>query len=174
MILIDTLEQLDKLSLHFPVSVRAEFATGIPSYRQEVSDPADLQQAVMDAFEASPTSRALLFDHPITLGELMEQLWRDTAMHSSPRFQLNHPHRPLILGFGDLATRYILLRLAVGDVRLDFFSLLRDLTSENPVPNEYRGYVMHMAAAWIDWGIKAGKMEPLGLEILAKHPFQTS
>ncbi|MGB8412313.1 MAG: hypothetical protein WCE23_05755 [Candidatus Binatus sp.] len=41
-----------------------------------------------------------------------------------------------------------------------WFTALRAITDANPVPDEIRGNVRKMAAAWIQWGVENGHIEP--------------
>jgi hypothetical protein len=162
---VESLARIEQLSLQFPILIRSEFA--VNAFERVVNNLAELQHALPDALDASPTACALLFEMPVTLGELLECLYHDTAAHFASRFHRSHPNFAKIVAFGDLATRYILIRLAAGDIRPEYFMLLRELTGEHPYP-ERTGFDDRDRIDWLFWAKENGKLESLALDLLAQ------
>lgn len=59
-----------------------------------------------------------------------------------------------IIGMGFPAVRLMLEDLQKQPAH--WFWALELITDENPVPEDARGNIAKMAAAWIDWGKRAG------------------
>jgi hypothetical protein len=65
-----------------------------------------------------------------------------------------HPAYRQIVSMGQPAVRLLLEEL---QREPNFwFTALRELTGENPVPAESAGKIKEMAGAWIDWGKAKG------------------
>ncbi len=156
---VRTLARLAELHLQYPVLVRGEFTSD--AFERVAHNNEELQQAVIEAFDASPTQHACVFSMPVTLGELLERLSQDTGIYSGSRERANHPNVKKIVAFGDLATRYLLTKMAAGEHHWEYLILLRELTGENPVPPEHRGYIEAMSLDWLRWAKDAGKLDAL-------------
>src|SRR6185437_259365 len=158
---VKSLERLAELHLQYPVLVRAEFISD--AFERVATGYSELQHIVTEAIGIS--NHACIFSMPTTLGELLERLDEDTGMYSGSRERTHHPNVKKIVAFGDLATRYILTKMAAGEFHWEHFILLRELTGENPVLPEHRGYVAIMTLDWLRWAKTSGKLDPLALSL---------
>lgn len=83
------------------------------------------------------------------------QEWRDKAgFFSSTKKAVEHPAYQQIIGMGEDAIPLLLKELEKHSGR--WFTALRKITGENPVPPEMRGMTEEMIKVWIDWGYKKG------------------
>ncbi len=157
MLHVDSIEQLNNLSgIRFPVLVRAK------DYEIEVKSAKDFSSTVLDIL--LKYNEANIYELPSTLGEMLENLCRDTGHFSSSRQHIEHPMFSRIVAIGDLATRYILLKLAAGETQFVFLLLLRELTKQNPA-KEHAGQIGRMIIDWYNWGIDNKKIDALGEQL---------
>jgi hypothetical protein len=156
--------QLAELSFRFPVLVKTEYKAGA-GLEQEVGDEDTLYAVAESIFP----QKVLIFQAPKTLGALLAVLSQDTANHSSMRMRTEHPNFPKIVAYGDLATRYLLVKMAADQIHWEYFALLRELTGTNPVKLEHRGFIDFMASDWLQWARDNGKLDPLGEELMNQH-----
>ncbi len=162
MFVVNDMERFGQLSgFRFPQLVRAEHS----AFEQVANDLLELKRAVSNALEASPIHRARIYEVPDTLGELLENLTRDTGIHSSMTPRRNHPNFNKILTFGDVAIRYLLTKMAAGESQWEYFMILRELTGAHPIPVDHQGYFDAINSDWLEWGKANGKLEPLALEL---------
>jgi len=54
----------------------------------------------------------------------------------------------------DWTLRHILRRLRHGEIHVQWFPLLREVTGADPITDDDRGYTPRMARAWLDWAAK--------------------
>lgn len=81
--------------------------------------------------------------------------WKSERRGSSSTATLAmHPAYQQIIGMGEDAVPLILADLQRGVDH--WFWALKAITRENPVPDEDRGNLKKMAAAWLDWGRAKG------------------
>lgn len=84
--------------------------------------------------------------------------WVRSQLHLS--YTRKNSYYETILASGADALPFIYQRLLDGE-RLSWFLLLHEITGENPIPHEDRGYVKKMADHWINllekmYNIQAG------------------
>lgn len=84
--------------------------------------------------------------------------WRvERGSSSSLTWITSRPSYLKIIAMSDLALPFLLQELRH---RPDhWFTALRAITDVNPVPDEDRGNIRKMAAAWVQWGIENGHIE---------------
>jgi hypothetical protein len=89
--------------------------------------------------------------------ELVKQ-WKEGVSHlSSTARMAKHPAYREIVQMGSAAVPLLLAELKRDP---DFwFAALREITSENPVPEKSAGKVKEMARAWIEWGRERGYLQ---------------
>jgi hypothetical protein len=88
------------------------------------------------------------------LNALAGQWERETGHLASLSRRKQHPAYHKIVQLGQPAVPLLLERLTTDP---DFlFPALRDITGENPVPDEARGYYDQMVVAWQEWGRQRG------------------
>jgi len=75
---------------------------------------------------------------------------RDTAHLSSIPDILHHASYRQVVSMGSRVVPFILKDLR--DEPAFWFSALREITGENPVPQSARGNMRAMADAWLQWG----------------------
>ena len=80
----------------------------------------------------------------------LERRW----ISSSIRAMISHPAYLRIVGMGERAIPFILEELRTEPDH--WFVALHSITGVNPVPEESRGRLAEMSAAWIEWGQKHG------------------
>jgi hypothetical protein len=87
--------------------------------------------------------------------ERFAEQWRNETAHlSSPSaIAMNHAYQRII-GMGERAIPYILQELARQPDH--WFWALNAITGAEPVPEQSRGRMSEMAAAWIAWGRHQG------------------
>lgn len=84
--------------------------------------------------------------------------WKDATSHSSSITDIcGHPAYLRIIGMGKDAVPFILKELK--KERDHWFVALAAISGDNPVPDEARGRMKLMAAAWLDWGKRQGHVE---------------
>ena len=94
----------------------------------------------------------------MTMLDLIEQWHRETGAHSSMTMRMRHPAYHAIVEIGWAAVPALLDALKTNP---DFwFPMLRDITGENPVPPDERGFYDLMADRWLVWGEQKG-IKPL-------------
>lgn len=121
-------------------------ATGIAPDSGELGE----EDAAPNGLQAAPPDdreRALF-------RELAEQWRRDRPRSSSATRMASHPAYVKIIDMGPRAIPLLLLELR--DRPDHWFAALHAVTGENPVPEESRGRLPQMAAAWIAWGERNG------------------
>ncbi len=81
----------------------------------------------------------------------LASIWKGDTNHLSDLTQIcNHWAYQQIVNMGNPVIPLLLREL---ETRPDYwFSALRKLTGENPVPPEARGKLKDMASAWLEWG----------------------
>ena len=85
----------------------------------------------------------------------LHERWKnDTAGFSMANRILAHPAYERIIEMGEAVLPLILEDLRDGGGH--WYRALREITGENPVPPEDRGWSSKMRAAWIAWGVGAG------------------
>jgi hypothetical protein len=85
---------------------------------------------------------------------LAEQWHNETGSHSSMTLRRRHPAYKAIVTLGWAAVPALLNALVA---KPDFwFPILRDITGENPVPPEERGFYDLMTDRWRVWGKQKG------------------
>ncbi len=85
---------------------------------------------------------------------LADQWYRETGLYSLTTQKIGHPAYTAILSLGPLAVPLILEEMKNG--KGHWFGALRDLTGQNPVPENDRGYIDRMRARWLEWGRSEG------------------
>jgi hypothetical protein len=100
--------------------------------------------AALEAFERQ------LFD------SLVSEWFDDTKWHSSISSIVKHPAFTKIVGLNRAGARFILERMAEGDVHVHWFPALKDITGADPVPDYERGRVSQMTRRWLEWGKAEG------------------
>lgn len=83
------------------------------------------------------------------------EIWkRDVALSSSLSERLSHPAYQEVIEMGAAAIPYLLAEL---EREPDWwFMALKKITGTDPVPPTYRGRLMEMTQAWLQWGRKNG------------------
>jgi hypothetical protein len=89
------------------------------------------------------------------------QLWsdawlNDTKWHSSISSMVRHPAFAKIVGLKRAAAKFILERMAAGEVHVQWFPALKDIARTDPVPAYERGRVPDMTRRWLDGGKAEG------------------
>jgi hypothetical protein len=62
-------------------------------------------------------------------------------------------------GLGISALKFTLERMAKGDVRVQWFPLLKIISGSDPVAPDKRGFIPEMAKAWLTWGRRERYLE---------------
>jgi hypothetical protein len=75
----------------------------------------------------------------------------ETRYFSSISMITSRPEFQKLVSMGEPALRFLLERMAGGDVRLHWFPLLKRIAGSDPVPVESRGVIPEMTNAWLDW-----------------------
>ena len=88
--------------------------------------------------------------------ELAGQWLKDAAFHSNPAIIARHPAYREIIAMGKQAIPFILEEMAQKRSRPHWFQALHDITGMTPAPEEVRGKVEEVAAAWLKWGQEQG------------------
>jgi hypothetical protein len=103
---------------------------------------------VLKTFEDSLRT---LFEH------WADQWLDDTQWNSSISSITRHPHFSRIVELGRPAAKFILERMARGDVHVHWFPALKDIAHGfDPVPAYERGHVPEMTRRWLAWGASEG------------------
>jgi hypothetical protein len=89
--------------------------------------------------------------------ELAEQWRRETGMYSAISKKVQHPAYRSIIDLGEEALPLILRELR--DRPGHWFTALRALTKESPVPVGERADPKRARAAWLKWGQEQGLIE---------------
>lgn len=146
-------------TFRYPLTVRAGTVDEI------VQDEDALKDATARGLaHTAHASHVEIYQMPMTLGELLDDWNRDTAIHSSMTLRKRHPNYPKILAFGDIAVRYLLLKMAAGEAEWGYLSVLREITGVNPCDFDHAGYFDLMVEDWLMWAEDYGKLDPLALE----------
>jgi hypothetical protein len=87
--------------------------------------------------------------------DLATQWSAATRYRSNTHALRNHPVFKELLALGEPAVPMILAELG-RESNVSWFTLLADMTGENPVPPALAGRVDGMAQAWLDWGRQRG------------------
>lgn len=85
---------------------------------------------------------------------LAAQWAEETSGYSVSLRRVTHPAYLRIIGMGECAVPWILQEME--DHGGHWFTALVALTGENPIPEEDRGRVPKMRAAWKQWGQENG------------------
>lgn len=76
--------------------------------------------------------------------------WRDAVAHqSSTSVRVNHPAYREIIALGPAVLPSLLREMESNQTH--WFTALREITGENPVPESAAGNVAAMVQAWCDW-----------------------
>ncbi len=105
---------------------------------------------------SSLTERGALFDEPTfeQFSRLTEE-WKEATCNLSSIHQIeSDPSYRKILSMGPRVIPFILRSMKAEPYF--WFSALRTLTKENPVPDKMRGNIKAMTQAWLGWGKKNG------------------
>jgi hypothetical protein len=86
--------------------------------------------------------------------ELYRQWKSETAPLSSGTSLIYHPAYQQIIGMGEEAIPFILIKLQEDPHHL--FYALHKISGENPVPKDHAGDLTKMTADWLVWGRKQG------------------
>ncbi len=89
--------------------------------------------------------------------QLANQWHRDTMCVSSLTDMVNHPAYRQIIQLGPEVVPVLLESLR--EQPDHWYEALSEITGENPVPPEHRGYIGLMAEDWIAWGRAKGLLE---------------
>jgi hypothetical protein len=85
--------------------------------------------------------------------QLVEALLSDTHLLSSLSDITLHPaFRAIVADLGRPALPFILERMSKGEIRVQWFPMLKRIAKCDPVPSEKRGRLRQMAREWIRWG----------------------
>ncbi len=88
----------------------------------------------------------------------LADVWRDeTAGYALANRILVHPAYREIIEMGEAVLPLILEDLRDGGGH--WYRALREITGENPVPEEDRGWSKKMRRAWVEWGEERGWIE---------------
>lgn len=82
---------------------------------------------------------------------LAERLLRDTAYRSSSSAIKRSEAFPKLVAMRETAARRLIARLRAGDIRVQWFPLLKTITNVDPVPPSGRGNIAEMTASWLQW-----------------------
>jgi hypothetical protein len=93
-------------------------------------------------------------EHLARFQHLARQWRKDTAHVSNVARKALHPAYQEIIGMGNAAIPLLLAELSREPD--DWFWALHAITGANPVPQEHRGDMRAMAAAWVQWGVEQG------------------
>ena len=105
----------------------------------------------------------LLFTHTSKVTETTRFLklvkkWQDeTAGYAMANRILAHPAYQEIIEMGEAVLPLILEDLRDGGGH--WYRALREITGENPVPAEDRGWSKKMRRAWVEWGVTRGYLQ---------------
>lgn len=91
---------------------------------------------------------------PLNFNALVKEWTEDVELVSSYEEMITHPAYQGIIALGKEAVPLLLRELKYRPHY--WFSALRAITDENPVPEEKRGDLDAMASAWLEWGHKNG------------------
>ena len=84
--------------------------------------------------------------------------WREETLgHWNAAIILAHPAHQQIIEMGEDALPLIFADLAAGGGH--WWRALREITGENPVPEEDRGWSKKMRHAWVEWGMERGYLQ---------------
>lgn len=86
--------------------------------------------------------------------QLSNSLVTETRHISSTSAMKQHPAFQALVSLGDATVSAILARLRTGRIHVQWFTLLRVLTGEDPVAPVNRGYVDRMTRDWLDWAAR--------------------
>jgi hypothetical protein len=89
-----------------------------------------------------------------TFRELADRWRRETGMLSSVTEKLQHPAYQAIIGMGSKAVPWILLELR--DRPDHWFTALKAITGQTPVPVKDRSSFRRATEAWLAWGKEKG------------------
>ena len=91
---------------------------------------------------------------PDELRELADTWYEETGHFSMWWHVAEHPAYQKILAEGASIMPFALNELA--NKHGHWYAALRELTGENPVPEDEAGFVPKMTARWLQWGIDNG------------------
>lgn len=114
--------------------------------------PAGVQRII--AVNDTPVTAA--FHRRVRFNNLSENWLTDTEWMSSTADMKLHPNYAHLLNMGRFALREILIRMQNGDVKLQWFLLLKNIAGQDPVPPHHRGRVPEMMQSWMSWGKQNG------------------
>lgn len=93
-----------------------------------------------------------------TFDNLVSKWKHDTINISSVHQIFAHPSCQEIIKMGHEVIPLILEELKE-DPDIGWFSVLRAITGENPVPKEHAGRIQLMSEDWLEWGKQKGRIE---------------
>lgn len=83
----------------------------------------------------------------------LAMIWNQETWHSS-RTRIEHPAYQKIISLGEPVIPFLLEGLEKGTGR--WFHALSEITGEDPVMIEHRGWTVKMVQAWLEWGEQKG------------------
>ena len=83
----------------------------------------------------------------------------ETGWYSSISSITRHPQFSAIVSMGMPAAKFIVEKLATGDVHVHWFPVLKDISHDDPVPIQDRGNIRAMTRHWIKWGKEVGLLK---------------
>lgn len=97
------------------------------------------------------TLRALRAQADEEFEPLADRLTHETRWSSSSSAIKRHPAYAALVAMGKPAAKKIIERMRNGDVRVQWFPILKAITESDPVRPELRGRIEEMAAVWVQW-----------------------
>ena len=113
-------------------------------------------KADRSTYDRTILDRVVEYSYRSHFDEIAQRWLDETGWMSSIGAITRHPGYRQIVDLGIPAAKFALERLARGDVRVQWFPVLRDVTGTDPVPREARGDVPAMTEAWVAWGRARG------------------
>lgn len=142
----EDLDFLQEYAVAHELSVVEVIARHLSQLRDQGGEAADLAGV--------PKPRGASAALRVRFDQLVEE-WREaTRFISSLTDMMTHPAYQRIIGMGAAAVPLLLEELRHQPDH--WFWALQSITGENPVPEEARGDIEGMGAAWLSWGQRHG------------------